>query len=109
VPPAKPPSGSPSPASPAPVARVRPAGSPGFGSIAALAFVFIMVPGMGVYVGLRAVGLAIGPAALLGLLAMVVCLGFYPSLLLRLGWVPPRRRRPPAGRPNRPAEPGSEA
>ncbi|MGF7237017.1 MAG: hypothetical protein ACQSGP_18950 [Frankia sp.] len=50
---------------------------------------------MAVYVLLRAVGLAIGPAGLLGLLVMFVCLGFYPSLLLKLGWVPPRRRRQP--------------
>jgi hypothetical protein len=45
------------------------------------------------YVVLHAAGLAIGPAGLLGLLVMFVCLGFYPSLLLRLGWVPPRRRK----------------
>lgn len=71
----------------------RPPGRAGLGSISALAFAFILVPGLAAYVVLHAAGLAIGPAGLLGLLVMFVCLGFYPSLLLRLGWVPPRRRK----------------
>jgi hypothetical protein len=71
----------------------RPPGSPGIGSISTLAFVVILVPGIGVYLALHAAGLAIGPAGLLGLLVMFVCLGLYPPLLVRLGWV---RRRPRA-------------
>jgi hypothetical protein len=30
----------------------------------------------------------------LGLLATFVCLGLFPAVLMRLGWVPARRRRP---------------
>ncbi len=63
------------------------AGEPGIGAIAALAFVVVMVPGILLYVVLRAFGLAIGPAGLLGLLVMFVCVFAYPVLLRRLGWV----------------------
>jgi hypothetical protein len=74
----------------------RPPGSAGIGSIFLLAFLVILLPAVVVYGLLRAAGLAIGPAGLLGLLISIVCLGLYPRLLLKLGWVPPRRR--PGGR-----------
>jgi hypothetical protein len=51
------------------------------------------VPGVLVYILLRLAGLAIGPAGLLGLLMCFVCLGLYPTVLRRLKWVPPRRKR----------------
>jgi hypothetical protein len=69
-------------------------GSAGIGSIFTLAFLVILVPGVAVYTLLRSVGLAIGPAGLVGLLVMLVCLGLYPSVLQRLGWVRRRTRRP---------------
>ncbi|WP_250283266.1 MULTISPECIES: hypothetical protein [unclassified Frankia] len=79
---------------PAPSARrVLPEGSAGIGSIFTLAFLAILLPGVAAYALLRFAGLAIGPAGLLGLLVMFVCLGLYPSLLQRLGWVPRRARR----------------
>ncbi|WP_235433253.1 hypothetical protein [Protofrankia coriariae] len=79
---------------PAPSARrVLPRGSAGIGSIFTLAFLAILLPGVAAYALLRLAGLAIGPAGLLGLLVMFVCLGLYPSLLQRLGWVPRRRAR----------------
>ncbi|SBW28700.1 putative membrane protein [Candidatus Protofrankia californiensis] len=66
----------------------------GIGSIFTLAFLVILLPGVAGYALLRLAGLAIGPSGLLGLLLMFVCLGLYPSLLQRLGWVPRRARRP---------------
>jgi hypothetical protein len=70
---------------------------PGIGSIFVLAYLVILVPGIAVYLVTHALGLALGPACLLGLLAVFVGLGFYPKVLVRLGWVR-RRRRPAAGR-----------
>jgi hypothetical protein len=66
-------------------------GQAGIGSIFVLAFIVILVPGIAVYLVSHALGLALGPASLLGLLTVIVCLACYPSVLLRLGW---ERRRP---------------
>ncbi|OHV41927.1 hypothetical protein BCD49_01980 [Pseudofrankia sp. EUN1h] len=63
------------------------------GSIFVLAFIVILVPGIAVYLVLHALGLGLGPASLLGLLTVIVCLACYPSVLLRLGWVRKRPRR----------------
>ncbi|WP_248815372.1 hypothetical protein [Frankia sp. AgPm24] len=71
----------------------RPPGAPGTGWVFALAFVVILVPGIAVDALLAWVGVPIGPAALLGLLAVLVGLGFFPTVLRRLGWVPARKRR----------------
>lgn len=85
---------------PAPAARparpARPAGAPGIGSIFVLAFLVILVPGVGVYAVLHWAGLPIGGASLLGLLVVFIGLGSFPMVLRRLGWVPSRstaRRR----------------
>ncbi|WP_250279233.1 hypothetical protein [Frankia sp. Cppng1_Ct_nod] len=78
----------------APGRPVRPPGSAGIGSIFTLAFLMILVPGVAAYALLRLAGLAIGPAGLLGLAVMFICLGLYPALLQRLGWVRRRARRP---------------
>jgi hypothetical protein len=59
-----------------------------------LAAVVVLVPGIVVYVGLRALGLAIGPAGLVGLLVMIVGMVAYPLILRRTGWVGPSPRRP---------------
>jgi len=72
---------------------LRVAGRAGIGSIFVLAFLVILVPGIGVYLVTHALGLALAPSTLLGLLAVIVCLGLYPSVLLRLGWVKKRPRR----------------
>ncbi|MCK9894278.1 hypothetical protein [Frankia sp. AgB32] len=69
----------------------RPPGAPGIGSIFVLAFLVILVPGIAVYVVLNWAGLAIGPAGLLGLLVVFLGLGFFPTVLRRLGWVPSRK------------------
>ena len=58
---------------------------PGLGTVFALAFVITMVPGILVAVVLRLVGVPIGPALLLGLLAVFVGMGCYPRVLRRLG------------------------
>jgi hypothetical protein len=63
--------------------------TPGIGAISMLAAVVVLVPGIVVYVLLRAVGLGIGPAGLLGLLVMIFGMVAYPLLLKRLGWVGP--------------------
>ncbi|ONH29866.1 hypothetical protein [Pseudofrankia asymbiotica] len=68
-------------------------GQAGIGSIFVLAFIVILVPGVLVYLVSHALGLALGPASLLGLLTVIVCLGCYPSVLVRLGWVRRRSRR----------------
>jgi hypothetical protein len=68
----------------------RPPKPPGIGAISMLAAVVVLVPGIVVYVGLRALGLAIGPAGLLGLLVMILGMVAYPVLLRRTGWVGPR-------------------
>ncbi|WP_322753693.1 hypothetical protein [Frankia sp. Cas3] len=78
----------------APAGLARPKGSAGIGSIFTLAFLVILVPGVAAYAVARVAGLAIGPAGLLGLLVMFICLGLYPSVLQRLGWVRRRTRRP---------------
>jgi hypothetical protein len=57
-----------------------------------LAAVVVLVPGLLLYVALRAIGLAIGPAGLLGLLLMIVGMAAYPAILRRTGWVGPARR-----------------
>ncbi len=61
-----------------------------------LAAVVVLVPGIVIYVLLRAAGLAIGPAGLLGLFVMIVGMAVYPVLLRRTGWVGPPRKPPPA-------------
>ncbi|EIV94205.1 hypothetical protein [Frankia sp. QA3] len=73
--------------------RVRPPGAPGIGSIFVLAFLVILVPGVAVYVLLDWAGLPIGGASLLGLLVVFLGLGFFPTVLRRLGWVPTKKRR----------------
>jgi hypothetical protein len=83
---------------PTPGAATRPTGrrkgAPGIGSIFVLAYIVILVPGVLGYIALRLLGLAIGPAGLLGLLTCLICLGCYPTVLRRLGWVPAKRKRP---------------
>ena len=75
----------------------RPPKPPGIGAISALAAVVVLVPGILVYVGLRALGLGIGGAGLLGLLVMIFGMVAYPVLLRRTGWAdPPRPPRAPA-------------
>jgi hypothetical protein len=59
--------------------------TPSLGTVLALAFVITMVPGILVAVVLRLVGVPLGPALLLGLLAVFAGMGFYPRLLRRLG------------------------
>jgi hypothetical protein len=67
-----------------------------------LAFVVVLVPAVVVYAVLRAVGLGIGGAGLLGLLVAILGMVAYPVILRRTGWVGPSRRRPasPGGRPD---------
>ena len=59
-------------------------GPPSLGTVLALAFVITLVPGIVVAVVLRLVGLPLGPALLLGLLAVFVGMGCYPRVLRRL-------------------------
>jgi hypothetical protein len=77
---------------------------PGIGAISLLAGGVVLVPGILLYVVLRAVGLGIGAAGLLGLLLMIVCMCAYPVILRRTGWVGPPRQRPAAGSPAPPSE-----
>jgi hypothetical protein len=77
----------------------RPPKPPGIGAISMLAAVVVLVPGIVVYVLLRAAGLAIGPAGLLGLLVMILGMVAYPVLLRRTGWVGPPRARQAAEMP----------
>ncbi|ABD09904.1 hypothetical protein CcI156_00765 [Frankia sp. CcI156] len=72
---------------------VRPHGAPGIGSIFVLAFLVILFPGVAGYVVLDWIGLPIGAAGLLGLFVVFLGLGFFPTVLRRLGWVPTKRRR----------------
>ncbi|HSP36420.1 MAG TPA: hypothetical protein VLR26_01555 [Frankiaceae bacterium] len=74
-----------------------------------LAAVVVLVPGIVVYVGLRALGLAIGPAGLLGLLVMILGMVAYPVLLRRTGWVGPRPTSRPGPAATQRAEPGDRA
>ena len=60
-------------------------GPPSLGTVMALAFLITLVPGILVAVVLRLVGVPIGPALLLGLLAVFVGMGCYPRVLRRLG------------------------
>ncbi|CAO5176158.1 conserved hypothetical protein [Frankia sp. AiPs1] len=71
----------------------RPIGAPGTPSVFALAFVVILVPGVLAYLLLHWAGLPLGAACLLGLLAVFLGLGFFPTVLRRLGWVPAKKRR----------------
>jgi len=91
--------GQPSTGRPAGPAPLRVAGRAGIGSIFVLAFLVILVPGIAVYLVTHAAGLALAPSTLLGLLTVIVCLGLYPSVLLRLGWVKKRPRGRQAGEP----------
>jgi hypothetical protein len=59
-----------------------------------LAAVVVLVPGIVVYVLLRALGLGIGPAGVIGLFVMIFGMVAYPVLLRRTGWVGPPRPRP---------------
>ncbi len=59
--------------------------TPGLGTVLAIAFLITMVPGILVAVVMRLVGLPLGPALLLGLLAVFVGMGCYPRVLRRLG------------------------
>lgn len=58
---------------------------PSLGTVLVLAFLITLVPGILVAVVLRLVGLSLGPALLLGLLAVFVGMGCYPRVLRRLG------------------------
>lgn len=80
---------------------------PGIGAISMLAAVVVLVPGLLVYLALRALGLGIGPAGLLGLLVMILGMVAYPMILRRTGWVgaPPARRGTPGTRPDEGEEP----
>lgn len=60
-----------------------------------LAVVVVLVPGLLLYSLLRALGLEIGPAGVLGLLLMIVGMGVYPVILRRTGWVGPSQRPAP--------------
>jgi hypothetical protein len=57
------------------------------GRIWVLAFATVLIPGILVFIALRAAGAPLGPAGLLGLLVMLVSSVAYPLLLKRLGWV----------------------
>jgi hypothetical protein len=59
--------------------------TPSLGLVLALAFLITLVPGILVAVLLRLVGVPIGPALLLGLLAVFVGMGCYPRVLRRWG------------------------
>jgi hypothetical protein len=68
-----------------------PAAAPGIGAIAALAFVVVLVPAIGVASLLSAFGAALGVACMLGLLTAFIGMGAYPQVLRRLGWLPGAR------------------
>jgi hypothetical protein len=77
----------------------------GIGAISALAAVVVLVPGLVVYSLLRGLGLAIGPAGVVGLFVMILGMVAYPMILRRTGWVdppPPQQRSGP-----RPDVPGA--
>jgi hypothetical protein len=67
------------------------AGGPGVTAISLLAVAVVLLPGLVLFWLLRAAGLGIGPAGLLGLALTIVGVGVYPYLLRRLGWVGRRR------------------
>jgi hypothetical protein len=72
---------------------------PGIGAISMLAAVVVLVPGIVVYVLLRALGLGIGGAGVIGLFVMILGMVAYPVLLRRTGWVGPPRSRSAPGAP----------
>ncbi len=63
----------------------RVAALPSLGRLALIGVLAVLVPGIVVFAGLRALGLGNGAAGLLGLLAMFVGMGWYPTYLRRLG------------------------
>ena len=77
----------------------RPPKPAGIGAISMLAAVVVLVPGIVLYVLLRAVGLGIGGAGVIALFVMILGMVVYPLVLRRTGWVgpPPARRTPGAG------------
>jgi hypothetical protein len=68
---------------------------PGIGAISLLAAVVVLVPGLVCYAALRALGLGVGGAGVLGLFVMIISMGCYPVILRRTGWVGPPRSRSP--------------
>jgi membrane protein YdbS with pleckstrin-like domain len=77
----------------------RPPKPAGIGAISMLAAVIVLVPGIVVYVLLRAVGLGIGGAGVIALFVMILGMVVYPLVLRRTGWVgPPPARRGPGSR-----------
>lgn len=62
----------------------RVAALPSVGRLATIGLLAVLVPGLVVF-GIARAGLSLGSAGLLGLLAMFVGLGWYPTYLRRLG------------------------
>lgn len=78
---------SPSPARPRDP-RVDPrrvAALPSVGRLATIGLLAVLVPGLIVFAIGRLAGLSLGAAGLLGLLAMFLGMGWYPTYLRRLG------------------------
>jgi len=75
------------PAADRPAADRPPPPADQIGRIWVLAFATVLIPGILVFIALRAAGAPLGPAGLLGLLVMLVSSVAYPLLLKRLGWV----------------------
>lgn len=69
----------------------RVAALPSLGHLALVGMAAVLLPGIAIFVLAASLGLATGPAGLLGLLAMFVGLGAYPFYLRRLS-----RRLPPS-------------
>lgn len=63
----------------------RVAALPSVGRLATIGLLAVLAPGLVVFVIARVAGLSLGSAGLLGLLAMFVGLGWYPTYLRRLG------------------------
>ena len=63
----------------------RVAALPSMGRLATLGIVVTLGPGILVFVICALAGLSTGSAGLLGLLAMIVGMGWYPTYLRRLG------------------------
>jgi hypothetical protein len=70
---------------PRPIDPARVAALPSLGRLALIGVLAVLVPGIVVFVLLKAAGLGNGAAGLLGLLAMFVGMGWYPTYLRRLG------------------------
>jgi hypothetical protein len=66
---------------------------PGIGSITALAFVVVLVPAILVAAILNAVGASLAVSCMVGLLFAFMGMGFYPTVLKRLGWLPGSQER----------------